>query len=569
MQLAAVMAVLVTVPLMTLGYSLIRTSQAAVKTSVLRDHEQLAIRAASEVGEFVKRPRNLLEVTASILGAIDADVWKQETVLVELALHEDIFGRISSVSLEGRELAASEIGTPLKDRSSEPLFQKAAGGVFAMSDIYFSKDDLPYAVMGVPVRRMGETAGVLMADVNLRGFWNIVDNIRIGRTGRAGVVSDKGILIAHEDKKKVLEREDLSDRPGVQAVLQGKAGAEESPDREGKNWLMAYVPIPDLGWGLAIRQSAEEAYAFSYWMKVLSWVLIFMSVGMAMAISFLLARLLVKPIQLLIEKTKRVAEGDFDQTLPVERGDEIGNLLRAFNDMTAKLKEARQAEKMAAIGKAAAAITHELKNSVTMAAALISLLPKRRDDGEFMERFAKVVPQELENWKDLLQSISDFSRQAKFPLSPVEVGPFLEDFRLLVEERLVQRKVQLEWKAEGRLPVIEGNPAKLRQVLLNLVLNAAEAMPEGGMVKVAAGCVQADGGRSLEIRIEDTGKGIPPDHLAAIFEPFYTTKHNGLGLGLAICRGIVDQHGGRIRVDSKVGRGTTFVLQFPVAHPSP
>jgi two-component system NtrC family sensor kinase len=563
-QMAIVLVLLVTIPLLVLGTFLIGASQEAVKTSVLRDHEQLAVRAASEVGEFFKRPRHLLNTTAAILGTTGANLWKQETVLVELALGEEIFGRISLWGLDGREIATSEIGTPLQERSDRPDFKKALAGNYFMSEVSISKNHTPYVTMSLPVRQMGKIAGVLSAEVSLRGLWDIVDNIKIGSTGRAYVVSDQGVLVAGEDKKKVLSNENLSEVAAVKAVLSREKGSLEYQDASGQKWLEGYAPIPELGWGLVVRQSTDEAYSFSTRMKVESWALIFLSVLLALAVSIVIARLLVKPMKLLVQSTGRVALGDFSQPVPVRREDEIGELIRAFNQMTQKLEKARQAEKLTAIGKAATAIAHELKNSLVMTSTFIGLLPKRRHDEQFLDKFSIVLSQELDVWRNMLQDISDFSRQSGFEMGQVDVGRWLSDFTFLIQERLLQSHVRLDLEASDNLPVIDANAVKLKQALMNLTVNAVEAMPRGGVLKLAVSVTPQDKSLFLEIKVQDTGKGMSEEELGKIFDPFYTNKRNGLGLGLAITHEIIRRHGGSIRARSRLGEGTEFTVLLPV-----
>ena len=555
-QMALALAALVAVPLMLLGWLLIGTSQTAVKTSVLRDQEQLVIRVASELGEFIRRPQDLLKSTAAILGTLHADAWKQETALVELALNQEIFGRLSTLDLAGKEAVTSDLGTPLQDLSSQASFHSAARGNFYMSTIYFSADHAPYVIMAVPVKHLGKITGILRAEIRLRGFWNIVDAIRIGRTGRAYVVSGDGLLVADEDKKKVLANVDLSKEEAVKAVLEGKTGSMEGAD----GWLKAYAPIEGLGWGVVVKQSGDEAYSFLHLMMVESWVLIVLGLGLAVFLGAFLARMLVSPIQILGLKMGRVAQGDLDQHIPVQGKDEIGNLMSAFNQMTEKLKRARQSEKLAVIGKAAAAITHELKNSLVIVSTFIGLLPQRHGDKEFLQKFSTVLPQELESWKNMLNEISDFSRKSGFELTELRMDVFMPDLFFLAEEKLVQHGIRLDREGVRDLPVIRGNAQKLKQALHNLVLNAVEAMPQGGKMKIWA----ERRGTVLEIGVRDSGKGIPADKLQSIFEPFYSTKTNGLGLGLAVCREIIEQHGGSLSVDSLEGAGTTFYVRLPL-----
>ncbi len=560
-QMALVLAFLVALPLMFLGWLLIGTSQTAVKTSVLRDQRQLAIRVASELGEFIRRPQDLLKSTASILGTLHSDYWKQETALVELALNQEIFGRISSLDLTGKERVTSDVGTALKEWGSDPAFQAASMGEFYISSIQFFSDHSPYIVMAVPIKNMGKIKGVLAAEVRLRGFWEIVDAIRIGKTGRACVISKNGVLIADEDKKKVLANQNLSSYAPAKAVLEGKTGSLESKDEEGKAWLEAYSSIAGLGWGVIIRQPMNEAYSFLTVMKVEAWILIILSLVVAIGSSSLLARMMTSSIQELAEKMGKVSQGDFDQRMSIQRQDEIGELMNSFNQMTEKLKKARESEKLVAIGKAATAITHELKNSLMMISTFIGLLPKRHGDKEFLDKFLSMMPRELESWKDMLNEISNFSKRSGFELFETNMNDFISDFIFLVQQKLTQNGITFQCDVIDNLPFIQANSAKLKQALLNLVINAVDAMPQGGEITIWTKIYS----KELEIGIRDTGKGIPSDKLPSIFDPFYTTKTSGLGLGLAVCKENIEHHGGSISVQSREGAGTTFFIRLPLA----
>jgi two-component system NtrC family sensor kinase len=566
---------------------LIKTSQDAIKASVLRGHQEIAIRAASEVGLFIQQPKELLISTASILGVVSADAWSQETVLVELALNNPIFSRIVSINKNGMEIATSELGSELKDRTDELGFIKAVAGEFYISDVYIQDNHTPYVKLAVPIRRLGEVIGVLFAKVNLRGIWDIVDRIKLNKTGMAYVVSDKGILIAHPDKKKVLANENMLSNPSialkigsersrttnriVKSVLNGQIGSIEYLDDDKQKQVSSFAPILGLGWGVVVTQSADEAFSFSWAMKAQSWILIILSELVVVVISFLIARALVKPIKALAEATKQVAQGKLDEYIPSKRKDELGELVRSFNNMINKLKEAKASERLSIIGKAATAIVHELKNSLVMVNTLIGLFPKKHKDKRFVERFTKTVPQELERWKSMLQDLSDFSRGAKIELSlaQIDIAELIKDIHCLIEERTLQSNIKLQINIEEELPYIQGNSQKLRQVFVNLVTNAVDAMPNGGsLILSAAMANKADKRESkhhIEIKVRDTGMGLSTHSFEKIFEPFHTTKINGMGLGLAISRNIIQQHGGDIEVKSESNQGTSFIVKLPVS----
>ena len=569
MQMLIVLVLIVTIPLSVLGVLLIKTSQEAIKASVLRGRQELAIRAASEVGLFIQQPKDLLISTASILGVVPVEAWKHEAVLVELALNNPIFSRISSIDKNGVELATSELGSELKNRAYEPAFINAMAGEFYMSDVYIDDNYTPYMKLAVPIKRLGEQLGVLLAEVNLRGMWDIVDRIQLGKTGVAYVVSGEGILIAHPDKKKVVANEKIAFPRIIGTASNKRTGSIEYLNKDKQKQISSFATVPGSGWIVIVNQAANEAFAYSWIMKTQSWILIIISEIVAIIVSILIARALVRPIKALAESTKQIAQGKLDEYIPVKKKDELGQLVRSFNYMIKKLKEAKAAERLAVVGKAAAAIVHELKNSLVMVNTFVGLFPKKHKDKKFVERFSRIIPQEIERWKIMLQDLSDFSRGAKIdlPFSEIDVSLLIKDIHCLIEERASQSNIKLEVNIESDLPRIQGNDQKLKQVLMNLITNALDAMPDGGSLILSAMAVdKADKAkaRHLEIRVRDTGAGISAESFEKIFDPFYTTKADGMGLGLAISRNIVQQHGGDIEISSDPGQGTSFIVRLPV-----
>ena len=271
----------------------------------------------------------------------------------------------------------------------------------------------------------------------------------------------------------------------------------------------------------------------------------------------------MEPIHILIEKTKLVAAGDFNQTIETNRRDEMGDMVQAFNQMTADLKKARESERLTAIGKAATAIAHELKNSLIMASTYIGLLPKRREDKEFVKQASEILPQELDSWKAMLQEISDFSRGSRFELESLDVKPFMENLISFIRHRLEEHRVDLKVRITEPLPRIQANAQKLKQLIVNLIINALNAMPGGGSLELEC-YLQNSEGSQVCIRLKDSGKGIPEEKMRNLFEPFGSLRA-GSGLGLAICRQIAEQHGGRIHAESEMGKGTSFTVVIPAA----
>lgn len=397
-QIFLILFFLVIIPLVILGSLLLRTSQNAIKTTILRDHKEIAIHATGEIREHIKGARGALSVTASILGTLHADPWRQETTISELSLKYPAFQRISSINLNGDEIATSQLGTELRNRSNEEAFQNASLGISYLSEIKVSENHIPFITIAEPIKRLGKFKGVLIADLNVRSVWDIVDGIQIGQSGNAYIIDHRGRIIAHHDKKKVLKNSSLTQMQVIQDVLSGQAGNFDEIDENGEQQLISYAPIETLNWGLIITQLEREAFAFSKEMKTQFLMIIALSILATLLISFILAHYMSRPLRDLIEGTERISRGDYSHFFQIRGKSEIDKLLFSFNRMTHKLRKAQEDEKLTVIGKAATAIAHELKNSLQLIDTFIKLLPERQGDKQFIKEFSDTIPKELDSW---------------------------------------------------------------------------------------------------------------------------------------------------------------------------
>lgn len=306
-----------------------------------------------------------------------------------------------------------------------------------------------------------------------------------------------------------------------------------------------------------------------------------------------------KPVRQLIAGTQHVAEGDLDYSLPVRADDEIGRLAASFNRMTAELKKARteitewtrtlearvreksdelarayqqlvQSEKMASLGKLAAVVAHEINNPLagilTYTKLVSRLLEKGLDGGARLPEakdHLQIIENESRRCGLIVKNLLTFARQA--PLNPQknDLNAIAARCLLLVGHQMQLQSIDLEKNFAAALPALYCDAGQVQQVLLAVLMNALEAMPRGGRLRVATQYDAA--GRRGRVVVTDEGPGIPPEVVPHIFEPFFTTKEEGrgIGLGLAIAFGIVQQHGGSIEVVSTRQKGTTFTVVLP------
>jgi two-component system nitrogen regulation sensor histidine kinase NtrY len=294
---------------------------------------------------------------------------------------------------------------------------------------------------------------------------------------------------------------------------------------------------------------------------------------LGLLLSFWVASRVTRPLRDLASSVQEVAAGKWDTRATVSSSDEVGQLARDFNDMTQQLVEQRdrmiQAERVAAWRELARRLAHELKNPLFPLQITIENLQRSRDaspeqfDEVFRESTSTLLA-ELGHLKTIIGRFSDFAKMPAPELEPVDVNQIAREVMQLFEAQLrapgqpaVETMLQLA-EESGEVPA---DPDQLRRALRNLVLNAFDAMPQGGTLTIRTS--RQDG--KIAVEVSDTGQGLTPEECDRLFTPYYTTKQHGTGLGLAIVQSVVSDHKGTITVQSKPGEGTTFRIELKAA----
>ncbi|MBC8030558.1 MAG: HAMP domain-containing protein [Pyrinomonadaceae bacterium] len=285
-----------------------------------------------------------------------------------------------------------------------------------------------------------------------------------------------------------------------------------------------------------------------------------------------------RPIKDLSVAARRVATGNFDVRVPAERHDEIGSLAVAFNDMTARLGRARelesqlhQVEKAAVVGRLAAAIAHEIRNplnyiNLTLDHLRSSFAPEDAAKRETFERLADQLKSEVGRINRHITDFLKYSRPSALELRPLNLRLELEDAMHVIECQAAENGIQTRLEEDDGMPRVFADKDSLRSAFTNLLLNSLEAMEsrEDGKSGSIGITLASESANRVRIEVSDTGRGIPLEDIAKVFEPYYSTKETGTGLGLAIVKKAIDDHGGSISVSSKEGEGTTFTILLPV-----
>lgn len=305
-----------------------------------------------------------------------------------------------------------------------------------------------------------------------------------------------------------------------------------------------------------------------------------------------------KPVKNLVLATKKIADGQFDYEIPVHEHDEIGELAASFKRMTERLKKADeeikelirtleekveertkelkvaqlqiiQSEKLASIGKLSATIAHEINNPLNGILTYTKLIEKRlgrdslsEDEIQKIKSYLATMIRETERCSTIVRNLLDFARQREPALKfDVNVNTLIDDSLNFISNQISLQEIEVI-RQYSELPPITADPQQLRQVFLNILVNACEAMPKGGKIIVRTSYLKDE--EKVHVEIEDTGMGIDKEVLDKIFDPFFTTKEKGTGLGLSVVYGIVNAHKGDLKIESKKGEGTKVIIKLPL-----
>ncbi len=283
-----------------------------------------------------------------------------------------------------------------------------------------------------------------------------------------------------------------------------------------------------------------------------------------------------RPIKGLSEAAHRVAAGDFDFRVPAaDRRDEMGALATVFNEMISRLGRMRelevrlhQVERSAVVGRLASAIAHEIRNplnyiNLTLDHLRTSFAPQDSEKRAVFERLAEQLKTEVARINTRISEFLNYTRPARLNLRPLDLRAAVADALRMVEAQATESGIETRIEQAGDIPPVLGDAESLRSVFTNLMINGLQAIDGEAAGRLTISLSAEDG--HAQIKITDTGRGIAPESISQIFEPYFSTKETGTGLGLAIVKKAVDDHGGSISVYSKPGEGTTFSIKLPIA----
>jgi len=588
------------------GYNVqqIQIERLLVETSRLAEHE---------IADVIDNLKNTLIDTGKFTQLIKLDNKKQYNVLTMLRSHkgregQEIISEITLLDKKGREkVRISKLSVftddDLGERSTtEEFLIPSTPRTVYYSPVYFDKESgYPLITMSVPLidAVKGTIEGVLVSEIHLSFMWEKVANIEIGESGTAYILDTNGRVVAHPDPSIVLKGTyfEIPQKPGFRAGMLGTGAlvaAEKIHIGDQTLYLITELPISET---LSLPKSS---------LLTITVFLLFTLSG-ALALGLIIIRKIVRPVESLSETALAISKGNITQKVEVTSDDEIGVLADAFNIMTSRLastidslqneEEALQnakeeieawnrdleirvkkkteelensqaqliqSEKLAAMGQMAGGLAHELNSPL---AGLLPMIEKHKNDARkdtVEHRELSLMLKACNHMAKIVKDFGIFSRKSKGNHNKLNLNEVIEDTLSFSASKLKNNMIHIVKDYNSNLPEVMGEKTELQQVILNIINNAHDAMPEKGTFIIRT---EFKDNNTVSIEFIDNGTGIDKDKLDKIFDPFYTTKRpgKGTGLGLSVSYHIIEKHGGKISVQNEPGNGTRFTIILPAA----
>lgn len=440
----------------------------------------------------------------------------------------------------------------------------------------------------------GRPIGVLRKLVLLTYIYELISESKLGATGKLFIVHPQGQLVLHSKLMELL-REGTAKVSYFEKMQPGDAYTGVYRDYSGNEVLGSWKWIPGLGCYLIAEQETQEAFLEINVLVRNATIIFIISAFFIFRISYWVIGNATAPIKRLSEAVVLFADGQFDKVVSTKRRDEIGKLVVGFNLMAGKLKEAYaalegkveasnkeletayqlllqrqeqliQSEKMAALGQISAGIAHEIRNPLTSIKLFIQSLAKERGLEENQKDDFRIILKEIDRINEHITLFLNFARPEEPLFQAVNINELVREPLNLLTAKMKNSDIDPVISLVDDHPPVEGDRKQLAQVILNLMINAIEAMPQGGALTICSDVMVNPESQQefLRLVIKDTGHGIAEKDRPYLFDPFFTTKAGGTGLGLSIACSIIQKHNGKIEVESELGKGTSFILSLPI-----
>lgn len=590
--------VLALVPLVVFGIFSIKTTESVINNLVSRKIENIAADKAVILERWLQERKQDMQVIAgtSIVKSMEPGLIAPylDLVRTQYKVYNDI-----SIFSDKNELVYSA-GDYLQSQDIQILTTDQQVSIASPKVKYLPKEKESTFQLIAPVYENGRQLGTVLGTVGTHNIISMILHVSLGKTGECYLVDRNGTFLAHKDPWRI-----LSENISHSGSFKNTFGPGEP-----KNIYLDYRNIEVLGtshkvdgtdWYIVVEQDKAEAFRSADSMKSLIVFMMLLAIGSAFVLTWVISHHFIRPVRELSRSVKILAQSEYDpEGHDTIRGDEIGVLYRAFNDMARKIKQrqdfllenihlksaeleetgqtlkqlkiiAERSEKFAALGRLGAAVAHEIRTPLTsLKLFLESIQGEIEISPEYIEDFGIAMGQ-ISRIEIAINRLLDYTKPKEMVFSMISLRQLINDVVTLVRPLANKQECIIETVIAPGLPEIEGDKTLLEEALINIFINALEAMPEKGHIDVSAvhvDCTLTDENKNtvpaVRIEIKDTGAGISAENLNYIFDPFFTTKSAGTGLGLPMVYNTIKRHNGVITAGNRAEGGACFSIFLPV-----
>ncbi len=565
--------VLASLSIAIVGIFLISVTSSYVQRKVRETNLEKVRNSASEISYYVNNTFNLLSFTAKLPRFYSQEFIREQT-LNQMALDFDFFNSICVVDTNLTVISSTEIGEKNSQYPDSEFYFASAEKERNISQVLIV-NNRPIVRVAFPIKEFENYVGLLIAEIRLHFIWELVDELSEDiEDGMMYLVSSDGTVIAHTNRIIVYNRENYSRFSFINNLNEGNEGTDSYLDtgQNNRGMICAYTPVEELNWGVVLIQSEDKAYEVSRKMLNDFIFLIIGSIILASLIGIQITRNMAQPLKFLVEGVKKVSKGSLLETIKVPRTEELATLAVEFNKMTENLveiqKKLKQAERLATVSKFASVVAHEVRNpfnSIVINMQVLKRGMKKGDNREKLEQLMEVIDSEIRRIDELIQNYLSLTRQKEIRKETAEINSVLDEVVLAQHQRAVKNKIRIKRNSDSESINIPLDSGQMKQAVLNIILNAFDAMPEGGnlVIGIMENHGQDEHNGMIQLSFEDTGCGISKENVSEVFDFFYSLKKSGTGLGLAVTKQIINSHNGEIEIYSELEKGTTVLVYLP------
>ncbi|MFO7838431.1 MAG: ATP-binding protein [Desulfosalsimonadaceae bacterium] len=588
--------VLALVPLAIIGWFSLRTTENLIVSMVVRELENVAVDKVALMERWLdERKADLMVIAGTSL----VRSMNNEKIGPYLDLIQNKYGvykNLAVVSGDGRLVCSTNEQPPALTKKKNPY--RLRDRLYMSNITYAPRANESTFLIAAPVfGQGGDLAGTVYGSVGTNKIISHILNVSLGKTGECYLVDKKGRFLAHKEPRRILT-ENISQSESFKNIFEKRDPDKPYLDYRGIEVLGTSMKVAGTDWYIVVEQDRKEAFQSAESLKHIVLLTLLLFVGCALMLTWMLSYHIVRPIRHLSKYAGIIGESKFERAMtPVNRRDEIGMLYRAFQDMSAKLQQrqnhleqkvdlkeaelketdlilkktkliAEQSEKFAAMGRMGAAVAHEIRTPLTSLKlfmesmdAEIGFSPEDKEDFQIaMEQISRI--------EATINRFLDFTKPQDLVYSEISVPELVEDVLIMVRPMIKRQECTLDIDMDKAIAPVYGDRKLLAEALVNLLVNALEAIYGSGRLSITVAEDRFAPGNGtvpcLRIDISDTGHGIKEEQIENLFDPFFTTKASGTGLGLPLVFNTIQNHGGVIRVKSREQRGTTFSVYLPL-----